>query len=465
MRLLASTVRLAAAISIAAAAVPALVGAAGSACEPNVTGPVGVPQGSAGGVNVHRTADNSVSWCSATLIEANSDIPNGTNYPVRATSPGPSDNPVSNAISIHLLLTLAGVNPATVGFTYVVRSNSTWATLDTADLAAQPTTFEGGLMPIVFINGSETDYLRPLRSATDANADDFLVAENGAPVDLYVSSGPLLDVTASVTPTRVSINKSVTFTAQVTNQSATDGTLTYKWSFHDGRTATGASVQHSFSAVGSYYPTVAVQGAGNDSGGVSQPVAVTVGSPPKGGSSGTPGGTNPKKNATPGGPSRGRGKTPNTTPSPKPTGGSGANSTPGSNQTPAQPRTTSPAKTTSATTAATAHKPSAKGHRRGGKGARSSSHRHAQRYPGTTVVDGRLVSDVIPLSRAQLAALNSAAGQRASQATAPSARLGGGSLTPVAGVVGGCVIMLLLGSGAGSELRSQRRPVAPKPVA
>jgi hypothetical protein len=58
---------------------------------------------------------------------------------------------------------------------------------------------------------------------------------------------------------------------------------------------------------------------------------------------------------------------------------------------------------------------------------------------------------------AQLATENNPA----TQAHAPSARLGGGSLTPLAGIAGGCVIVLLLGSGAAAELRSQRRYVTP----
>jgi hypothetical protein len=71
------------------------------------------------------------------------------------------------------------------------------------------------------------------------------------------------------------------------------------------------------------------------------------------------------------------------------------------------------------------------------------------------VVDGRLIADVIPVSPAQLATDNNPA----RQAHAPSARLGGSSVTPLAGIAGGCVIVLLLGSGAAAELRSQRRSV------
>ncbi len=74
---------------------------------------------------------------------------------------------------------------------------------------------------------------------------------------------------------------------------------------------------------------------------------------------------------------------------------------------------------------------------------------------------GRLISDLIPMSAAQLAAQSHPTVQSSPEAHAPSARVGGGSLTPIGGIVGGFVIVLLLGSGAGLELRSQRRSMAP----
>jgi len=459
MRAPARAAWLAATISIAAAASPALVGADQTSCQGGVTGTPALAGGARGGVNVHVTATK-VSWCPAALIEASRDIPDGTNYPLQSTSQSPNAHPVSNAISINALLKLAGVNPATVGFTNVVRpSNGTWSTLNTADLSDQTTTFINGLKPIVWINGTETDYMRPQRTPTDANISDFIVADSGAPIDLYVHSGPLLDVTASATPTTVTTGQSVTFAAQVPNYTAADGALTYNWSFQDGTTASGASVTHRFTSIGTYSPTVTVQGAGNDSGGASPPVPVTVGAPPKSGTSGSPGANNPNHNAHTGGPSNSNGKTSHTTPSHKHTGGPGTNHSHGSNQSPATPQTTSPTQTTPSTPTASTPTPAASTHHAATAYRRSSSRKHAQPQhdPGTTVVKGRLVSDVIPVSSAQLASQNGAA----SPAHAPSAGVGGGSLTPVAGIIGGGAIILLLGSGAGLELRSQRRPVAP----
>jgi hypothetical protein len=219
---------------------------------------------------------------------------------------------------------------------------------------------------------------------------------------------------------------------------------------------------HSFTAAGTYYPVVTVYGAGNDSGGVSQPIPVTVGSPPKGGTTGTPGGGNRNKHASPNGPASSRRKTPASAPIHKPSSNSAATNTSGNHQastpsrqstpqstTSSQTTTTQTPATTSTTTAVRAPKPAAH--------PRSRSQTLPQTNPGTTVVAGRLISDVIPVSAAQLAQQNRISGTPA----APAARLGGGSLTPVAGIVGGCAIILLLGSGAGLELRSQRRPATP----
>jgi hypothetical protein len=370
-------------------------------------------------VNIHLTASGSIVWCSAQVIEANSNVPDGTNFPLRTTAQSPSDNPVSNAISVSELLTLAGLDASTVNHTEILRLGGTWSMLDNADLVAPSAQFQGGLTPIFWINGSETQYLRPLRGPSDTNGDDQIVASAGSPLDLYVYSGPLLTVAGNATPSRAAVKQPVTFTARVSNPAPADGALVYKWNFQDGTTATGASVTHTYAVAGSWYPVVTVQGEGNDSGGASQPIRVTVGPVPKGGSSRTPGGTHDNKHAHAGGPTHSKGNTANTAPTTRRTSGS-------STQTRSKTRT--------APTRSAAHMPGANPHR----------------APGAHVVQGRLIADVIPVSAAQLAT-------ERNPVHAPSAGLGGGSLTPLAAIAGGFVIVLLLGSGAAAELRSQRR--------
>jgi hypothetical protein len=370
------------------------------------------------------------------VLEAGSDVPDGTNYPVRATARSPNYNPVSNAISVARLITLAGLNPASVNHTEIMRLSGSWSMLVNADLVDPSARFEGGLAPIFWINGSETQYLRPLRSPSDTNGDDQIVASAGSILDLYVYSGPVLTVAAKASPNQVARKQPVTFTAHVTNPTPADGTLVYKWIFQDGSTAIGASVMHSYAVSGAWAPVVTVQGKGNDSGGASRPIPVMVGAVPEGANSGTPGGTSRNKRAHTTGPTHSNGNTAGTAPTNK--------------QTPPNATTSPPsASTPTSSPVASAHTPGTSAHR-------ATRRVSPQPTSGATVVDGRLIADVIPVSPAQLATVDNPA----HQAHAPAARLGGGSVTPLAAIAGGFVIVLLLGSGAAAELRSQRRSVA-----
>jgi hypothetical protein len=426
-------------------------------------------------VNLHVTANNSVTWCSARVIEANSDVPDGTNYPIRATTQSPNYNPVSNAISVSELLTLAGINPAGINHAEIMRLNGNWSTLDSADLVAPSTRFEDGRKPIFWVNGSETQYLRPLRGPSDTNGDDQIVASNGSSLDMYVYSGPVLAVAATATPKRIAVKQSVTVTARVANPAAGDGVLTYTWNFQDGSTATGASVEHAYAVAGTWYPVVTVLGKGNDSGGASQPIPVTVGPVPTGHGSSSPAGTDPRKHAGAGGPAHSSGSAPKTAPAPtiKSHSVAGASVTAGSNPVAAQagsaaPRTTGPSRPSVSTrptspAASDPAPPVAASPTSPKYGVTSPGHVSPQSRPGATVVRGRLIADLIPISAAQLAQADPAG--KAEPARAPSARVGGGSVSPLAGVAGGCAIVLLLASGAGAEVRSRRRAFSPAPTA
>jgi pyruvate/2-oxoglutarate dehydrogenase complex dihydrolipoamide acyltransferase (E2) component len=328
------------------------------------------------------------------------------------------------------------VAPASVDHTQVQRVNGSWSLLDRADLVDPAARFAGALAPIFAINGAETQYLRPLRGPDDTNGDDQIVASDGAALDLYVYSGPILAVTATATPTHVAAEQPVTLRARVTNATAADGALTYTWSFQDGATAHGATVRHAYTVPGVWHPVVTVQGRGNDSGGASAPLSVTVGTPPKGGPGGTRGGTSHSPHT--GGPARSRGSTPDaaptataTTPS-APAASTPAPSAPAPNGTPAP----------SATPAANA----TPARRR-----RARTHRRTRRVrrPAARLVTGRLISDVIPVSAAQLA--------RQQRPAALAARSGGATAPPYAGVAATLTVAALLAFGAGLELRARRR--------
>ena len=462
---------LAAAISIAAAGLPAVVQADPSSCQPGAAPASGDPS-TAGGVTIYLTKTNQVFWCSAEAISASSDTPSPTNYQVRATQASGAgiSVPVSNAISVGGLLTLAGVDVATVDHVELARQTGGAASLSGPDLTDPSARFESGLKPIFWINGSETQYLRPLRSPSDLNGADQIAISNGQPLDVYLYTGPLLSVTATATPNPVAVKRPVTLTAHVSNRTAADGSLTYTWAFGDNQKATGITVKHSYAVAGPWTPSVTVQGA-NDSGGVSAPLVVTVGALSKGGTAGKPGGSNRKRTAHHGGPKLSRGTTPNTTPTQKRSSGTSTQPTSTSTQTTTQqsttPATTTPAPTTPAAPPQTTHASPVKSHSAPGKHERkrrrSPAHRTIapQPNPAAALVKGRLIADVIPVSAVQLAQQNHTSGRQPSPAHAPSAALSGGSPTPVSGIAAGCAIMLLLGSGAGLELRSGRREVTP----
>jgi hypothetical protein len=468
---LARPVWLAAAISIGAATFPAVAGAAGSLCTPGA-GPPLVDPTVAGGVNIHMTANNSVIWCSAQVIGDNADIPNGTsvNYPLRSSSQSPNNNPVSNAIFISHLLTVAGIAPATVNHTEIMRVNGSWTSLDNTDLTAPAASFVDGLAPIFFLNGAQTFYLRPLRSPSDTNGDEEISASNGAALDFYVYSGPLLDVIASANPKTVATHHPVTLTAQVTNATAADRRLTYTWNFQDGTTATGQTVTHAYAVAGTWYPVVTVLGTGNDSGGASQPVPVTVGSVPTGPGAGTRGGANPGKHAPHGGSAHGRGNASNGAPTHTNTGGANTHTASKTARTGTTPAPTTTPHTESPTLGggATIGGRTRRGATTGGHGGKAVIGVGGRTAPvqtktqpssalGGPVVDGRLISDVVPISAAQLAQQSRTAGQPASSGSAAAARLGGDSIPALVRIGGVCAVILLFGAGAALELRSQRR--------
>jgi PKD domain len=94
-------------------------------------------------------------------------------------------------------------------------------------------------------------------SATDL---DGMPRFNGALRDLGAYQHQLPTVTASAGASSATTGAAANFTATGTTTAPNDP-LTYKWSFDDGQTATGASVSHAFAAVGSHVATVTVTDA------------------------------------------------------------------------------------------------------------------------------------------------------------------------------------------------------------
>jgi hypothetical protein len=413
-------------------------------CQPRVTGPVGGQSGVAGGVNLHIASTRSVTWCSQTAILANRDIPDGTQYPIGEAPGSPTENTVIDAMSVHRLLELAGVAPEGVTSVVLHRGDGTLARLDTTDLEDPSPNFENGLVPLVTIDGATTEYLRPLRSPSDANGGDQIVAQGGAALDLYVYSGPLLTVRIKTSRTITTKGQPVTLTGRVSGASPAAGSLSYVWNFGDGTHGrTGISVTHTFTASGSYPVLLSVTGA-NGSGGVSEPAIIAVGSAPNvtGPAQSTRGTSNQRRSAGTG-PQQSNGQTPG--------GSSGGASSSGNQGTNSQSGTHTPSDTKSAAA------------RNGTQHSRSPTHRPSlphrratTRATGTgLVVNGRLIAYVTPVPASQL--ITPAAQTRPVHAPPTAAPA---TTSPLAAAGEVCAIILLLGAGAGTEARSRRRSLS-----
>jgi hypothetical protein len=94
-------------------------------------------------------------------------------------------------------------------------------------------------------------------SATDL---DGMPRFNGAARDLGAYQHQLPTATAVAAASSVAAGAAAGFTASGSTTEPNDP-LTYKWSFDDGQTATGASVAHAFSAAGAHIATVTVTDA------------------------------------------------------------------------------------------------------------------------------------------------------------------------------------------------------------
>jgi hypothetical protein len=347
-------------------------------------------------------------------------------------------------MSVHRLLELVGVAPEGVTSVVLPRGDGTLSRLDTTDLEDPSPNFENDLVPIVMINGTTTEYLRPLRSPNDANGADQILEQSSAPLDLYVYSGPVLSVRIRASRTTATKGQPVTFTGHASGGGPTDGKLSYAWNFGDGTHGrTGVTVTHTFTAGGSYPVVLSVTGA-NGSGGVSEPVTIAVGSAPKATGPGQrTRGTSSERRSVGTGPQQSNGQTPG--------GSSGGTSSSGNQGTNSQSGTNTPSHTKSAA----GRKGTQHSHSSGQRP--STPHRRATARtagPGV-VVNGRLIAYVTPVPASQL--ITPAARTRPVHAPPTAAPV---TTSPLAAAGGVCAIILLLGAGAGTEARSRRRSLS-----
>jgi PKD repeat protein len=330
---------------------------------------------------------------------------------------------VQQGLSVRALLQSVGVDPDTVNFVGIPRTDGTLSTLVASNGDVDdPSDFEDGLLPVLWVNGDYIDYTRPLRSDSDLNSRDEVQSPQGGVLDLAVHSGPQLTVTASADHTSVTTGRVLDFTAHAPGAPSASQPLTYTWTFGDGSAATGPTPTHSYSVAGSFDVQVTASGA-DDSGGVSAPVLITVGKPPAqpgpGGGSGH--GTNKNPHAPATGPTTGGGHRVGSRPAKHSSSGNAAVLPPPTTQPPSAPQHAKPL----------GHRP-------------RLATAGVEQLP---LVHGRVVGRGAVLTAAETAI---------NPATSPGA--GSGGAANAAAVVGGvAAVLLLFAAGVARELTSAGR--------
>jgi PKD repeat protein len=353
--------------------------------------------------------------------------------------------------------------------------------LTPADLA-NPSDFQPNTdSPVVSNLGSSFQYNRPWRGQGDLNADDQVTSSD--PISIEVFEGPPLTVNASASRSSLAAGSSVSFNATVTGNE--NSALTYNWSFGDNLPDSDqASPSVTYSDGGSYTVTLQVTDTNGGAGGTTVPITVSgpsnttppptastpatntgpkgTGTNPSGGARGSGGGNGKGSGNKASGGNGNTGK-PSTAPSqptsshtqqPSHSGGAGSSGASGSPSVKNAPSTAN--STTSTSTTSGSSSPSA---------TPTSPHRRsAQRAPTRTrpaptsgspgqLVTGRLVADVTPLPASASPLVRESPGSAAAAPAAPTRT----ATSPVPVIAGCLAVVLLLGLGAGRELRGAGR--------
>ncbi len=346
--------------------------------------------------------------------------------------------------------------------------------LTPADLAT-PSDFDPSTdSPVVSDLGSSFQYNRPWRGNGDENGPDQVTSSD--PISIEVFQGPPLTVSATASRPTAAAGSSLSFSALVSGNQGS--ALTYDWSFGDNLPESHAAAPSvTYTDAGSYNVTLQVTDADGGGGGTTVPITVTgsSGTTPPPGTPSTPNantgphgtGTNPNggTHGSPDGNGKGNGRqsssgngnhdgkpsqdqtgglSPSSTHRQKPSG-SGTGSTGGSGGS-------SGGSGAGGSASPSAPSPNSSAPRRPpGSGGHHATHTRpssTSAQPGQ-LVTGRLVADVTPLSAGASPLVQRSPG---SAATAPSPPRPSAT-SPLAVIGGGLAIVLLLGLGAGRELR------------
>ena len=174
---------------------------------------------------------------------------------------------------------LERVGAESFGYITLPRTNGTTVYLSEKEIEEPTTVFEGDAPPLFFVDKPATRFFRPPKAgdSDDVNAEDSITTQSGEALTVGVHEGRVLEVQVTPSTTSTTAGSSVQFEAAVVG----GGEFNFAWTFGDGTTATGQSVPHAFTGVGTYLVRVTATGTGGDeSGGESGPVEVVVGNPP-----------------------------------------------------------------------------------------------------------------------------------------------------------------------------------------
>lgn len=179
--------------------------------------------------------------------------------------------------SLGVLFGYAGIDPSSFTVAEVFAPNVHPVVLSNAQ-ATRESAFPDG-PPVAWQDSEGAHFLRPSASATDVNESDVFLALDSR-VTVYLHSGALLSVKASAQLRTTSVGKRVRFTSSASAAQPGES-LTYQWTFDDGRGASQESATHSFTTVGTYNVYVRVVGS-HGAIGVSAVVPIKVGAAPNG---------------------------------------------------------------------------------------------------------------------------------------------------------------------------------------
>ena len=328
-------------------------------------------------------------------------------------------------------------------------------------------------LPVISVDGGEDQntYFRPYLGGADVNGADYVV-QQGAPVaiEVYEGSAPLAVTAAqrpvSSTATTAQVAMAATV-ADATGAAIPASALTWSWDFGDGTTSRIAAPVHGFPA-GTSIVTVQVTDPATGQGGtatldVSAQVTTSPhGRVPTGGgntrkkSTSRTGADNSHGTASSG--KRGATKTSTTTSTTSTTSTSTSTTSATTTTTPAASTTSTTTPTTSTTPTGPARTSPPSRPRAATRPPRRAAHRatHPAAPAGTTLVTGRLVADVVPLTPGASQLVHTVpAATVAAPAPAPAARRAA-SAAATRIVLAALAILALLALGAARELRGGR---------